>query len=77
MWAHNGTVTRKCRAIPQQVVVKRSHMAFSKKILLDTTPELAVNSAKSFMVCQAWPTEGTWGECVMGPACNFTLLIVQ
>ena len=46
--ARNGTMARTCRVVPQHGVVERSRMAFSKKKLLDTTPELAEMSAISF-----------------------------
>ena len=46
-------LARTCLAIPRHRVVDRSRMAFSKKILLDTTPELAANSALSLRRAKA------------------------
>ena len=43
--ARNSTVARTCLVIPRHRVVDRSRMAFSKRVLLDTNPELAANSA--------------------------------
>ena len=51
--ARNGTVARTCRVIPRHRVVGRLCMAFSKKILLGTTPELAANSATSLRTAKA------------------------
>ena len=49
----NGTVARTCHVIPRHRVVDRPCMAFSKKSLLDTTPELAINSAISWRRAKA------------------------
>ena len=49
----NGIVARTCLVIPRHRVVERSRMAFSKKILLDTTPDLAANSAISLRRAKA------------------------
>ena len=45
--ARNGHVETTRLVIPRHRVVDRSRMAFSKKSLLDKTPELAANSAIS------------------------------
>ena len=42
--ARNGTVARTCLMIPWHRAVERSRMAFSKKILLYTTPDSATIS---------------------------------
>ena len=49
--ARNGTAARTCLVIPRHRFVDRSRMAFSKTIILDTTPELAANSAISLSFC--------------------------
>ena len=51
--ARNDTVARTCLVIPRHRVVDRSRMVFSKKILWDTTPELAANSAISLRRAKA------------------------
>ena len=45
--AHNGAVVRTCRAMPRHIVVEMSRIAFSIKILLETPPVEAANSASS------------------------------
>ena len=49
----HATVPWTCLVIPRHRVVDRSRMKFSKKILLDTTPELAANSAISLRRAKA------------------------
>ena len=51
--ARNSTVARTCLVITRRRVVDMSRMAFSKKTLLDITPELATNSAISLRRAKA------------------------
>ena len=73
--ASNGNVARTCLVIPRHRVVDRSHIAFSKNIVLDTTPHLNRRQPGPTELSKATLKGKCWCKPRSQPSCATTRAI--
>ena len=73
--ASNGNVARTCLVIPRHRVVDRSHIAFSKNIILDTTPHLNRRQPGPTELSKATLKGKCWCKPRSQPSCATTRAI--